>query len=480
MSTSLTSALSNAGNALDVIQSALSVVQANVSNSSTPGYATQQLTLEAAPMDSVSGMGGGVMNGGVQSSADSYANSAVELQLQTLGLYTAQAQATGTLQSFFDVTGSTGVSSGLTSLFTAFSNWSASPDVASAQQNVLSAASAVAASISGLASSLQSTSAQLGQQVSSDVSQINSIAAQIKQYNIERQSSGQADPGSQAQLQSNLESLSSLVNFTAVTQPDGTVTVLIGNGTPLVMGDQQFSLSSDQTVVNNPPAANPQSPPTSQILDSQGNDITADITGGQLGGLLDTRNRVLAGIIGDSQNAGSLNILAKNLADTVNQIMTSGTVSTAPGAANGIALFNYSAADATDAAATLEVNPAMTTAQLAPVDASGNANGNASALANLANPAGATGTINGMSYIEYFAGIAADVGAENQNAQNNQQAQQSVTTQAQTLRDSISGVSVNAQAALLLQFQHAYQAVSQVLQVVNQMATDILQIVPQQ
>jgi flagellar hook-associated protein FlgK len=33
---------------------------------------------------------------------------------------------------------------------------------------------------------------------------------------------------------------------------------------------------------------------------------------------------------------------------------------------------------------------------------------------------------------------------------------------------------------LLLQFQHAYQAVSQVLQVVNEMATDLLQIVPQQ
>ena len=64
MVTSLTSALGNAGNALDVIQNALSVIQANVSNSSTPGYATQQLNLETAPMDSVSGMGGGVMSGG--------------------------------------------------------------------------------------------------------------------------------------------------------------------------------------------------------------------------------------------------------------------------------------------------------------------------------------------------------------------------------------------------------------------------------
>jgi flagellar hook-associated protein 1 FlgK len=480
MGSSLTSALGNAGNALDVIQSALSVIQANVSNSSTPGYATQQVNLETAPLDSVSGMGGGVLNGGVQSSRDSYADTAVEQQLQALGLYTAQTQATGTLQNFFDVTGATGVSADLNNLFTSFSNWSASPNVASAQQNVLSAASAVASSISGLASSLQNASVQLGHQVSSTVSQINAITAQIKQYNIERQSSGQTDPGAQAQLQNNLETLSNLVNFTALTQADGTITVLAGNGAPLVMGDQQFALGSNQTVINVPPAANPQSPPTSQILDAQGNDITGSITGGQLGGLLDTQNRVLAGIIGDSQNAGSLNILAKSLADTVNTIMTSGTVSTAPAAPNGINLFAYSAADATDAAASLQVNPAMTLAQLAPVDAAGNANGNASALAALANASGPVGTINGMTFTGYFANVAAGVGAENQNAQSKQQAQQSIATQAQTLRDSISGVSVNAQAALLLQFQHAYQAVSQVLQVVNQMATDILQIVPQQ
>jgi flagellar hook-associated protein 1 len=480
MATSLTSALSNAGNALDVIQSALSVVQSNVSNSSTPGYASQQLTLQANSMDSVSGAGGGVSSGGVASSRDPYADTAVELQMQALGFYTAQASNTGTVQSFFDVTGTTGVSLGLTNLFSAFSAWSASPDQSATQQNVLSAASTVASDISGLSSSLNQASVQIGQQVGSTVDQINAIAAQIKQYNISRETSGQTDPGAQTQLQTNLESLANLVNYTALTQADGTVTILVGSSTPLVMGNQQFSLSSDQTVINNPPAANPESPPTSQVLDSQGNDITADLTGGTLGGLLDTQNRVLAGIIGDSQNQGSLNTLAQNLADTVNGILTSGTVSTTAGAAAGIDLFSYSNADPTAAAGSLTVNPAVTEADLAPVDASGNANGNAGALAALASPTGATGTINGMSYTQYFASIASAVGADNQAATNNQQAQQAVTTQAQSLRDSISAVSVNAQAALLLQYQHAYQAVSQVLQVVNQMATSILEIVPQQ
>lgn len=476
---SLIAGLGNAGNSLDVLQRALGVIQANVSNSSTPGYATQEMTLQALPMDSATTLGGGVSSPGITSSRDPYADAAVELQLQSLGLYTTQAQSTGTIQNFFDATGATGVSSALTGLFTAFSGWSAAPGDASARQSVLSAAGSVASSINGLSKSLNQNSARIGQQVESTVSQINSLASQIAKYNILRQEQTQPDPGSQAQLQTNLEGLAKLVNFTALTQADGTITVLAGTGAPLVMGDQQYALSASQSVDNSVPPANPGSPPTSHVFDSQGNDITGTLSGGQLGGLLDTQNRVLAGIIGDAQDTGSLNLLAQNLADTVNQVLQSGTVSSAAGAAAGSALFSYDHTDATLAAGTLTVNTGITASQLAPVDASGAANGNAGVLAGLANPSGSQGTVNGVSYTQYFASIAASVGTENQTAQNNQQSQQQVVTQAQALRDSISGVSLDAQAALLLQFQRAYQSVARVLTVINSLADSALGIIPQ-
>jgi flagellar hook-associated protein 1 FlgK len=478
MSAGLFGILGNSGHALDALERALSVVQANVSNASTPGYATQQVALQSGPMDPVTGSGGTLTSAGVVSSRDPYADTAVELQRQTLGRYTAQAQSTGTIQSFFDVTGATGVSPALTNLFRSFSAWSASPNDPPAQQGVLTAAAGMASAINSLSASLNQTSTALGQQVNSTVSQINGIAAQIQQYNVARIAGGQSDPGAEAQLQTNLESLANLVNITALTQSNGTITLMVGGGTPLVMGNQQFSLTSGQSVLAQPPAANPQSPPTSQVLDSQGRDITSELTGGHLGGLLDSQNRVLAGIIGDSQNTGSLNVMAKNLADTVNQILTAGTVSTAAGAPAGTALFTYSAADATATARTLTVNPAITAGQLAPVDAAGNANGNASALAALATASGGPGTINGLTFIQFLGSIASGVGQENQTAQNNQQSQQSVLSQAQTLRDSISGVSINAQAALLLQYQHGFQAISQVLQVANKMADSILSIIP--
>jgi len=473
----ITSSISTAGNALNVLQQALSVIQNNIDNASTPGYATQQLNLEAMPLDIAGGMTGGVMAGGLDDSRDQYAEEAVQGQTQALGFYTAQAQNTGTIQSFFDVTGTSGVSASLSALFQSFSAWSTTPDDPTAQQNVLAAANTVAQSFQGLSNSLTQTAQQMDTQVGSTVQQINTIATQIQQYNVQRLQSPTPDPGAEAQLYSALDNLSQLTNFSTVTQSNGTVTVLLAGGTPLVDGTQQDVLSSNVSVDTQPPPVYAQSLPTDHVLDSQGNDVTSEITGGQLGGLLDTRNRVVGGILGDSQQQGTLNQLAQGLADTVNNILESGTVSTAAGAANGTALFTYNSANPATAASTLALNTAITPDQLAPVDASGNANGNANALAALENPTGTQGTIGGSSYIQYFGQIAGGAGQENSTATANEQAQQQVAAQATTLRGQVSGVSLDTEASAVLQFQQAYQATAQVLTVLDNLGSDLMNLI---
>jgi flagellar hook-associated protein 1 FlgK len=384
-----------------------------------------------------------------------------------LGLYTAQAQSTNTVQGFFDVSGTGGVPAALNNLLSAFSAWSTTPTDPNAEQNVLASAGALATSVNGLANSLSSTSQQLDGQISSTVSQINTIATQIQQYNEQVVQTSQPDPGASAQLYSALDSLSQLTNFSTVTQTDGTITVMLSGGTPLVIGDQVNQLSAVNSVNTTPPPVNPSSPPTAHIVDSEGNDVTAQIDSGQLGGLLDSRNRVLGSILGDSQQAGSLNQFAKTLADTVNQILESGTVSSASGAASGTALFTYDASDATKAAGSLALNPAITASELAPVDASGTANGIANQLSSLGTAGNTQGNINGMNLVQFLAQIATNVGQENQTATSNEATQTQVQTQATTLRTQVSGVSLDTQATEVLQFQRAYQASAQVLTVLN-------------
>jgi len=461
--------LSTAGNALNVFQQALGVIQNNVDNSSTPGYATQTLNLAALPVVVTGGITGGVAAQGLEDSRDAYAEEEVQRQTQVLGFYTAQAGATGTLQSFFDVSGTAGLPAALNNLLSAFSAWSVTPNDPTAEQNVLASAQSVAGSINGLANSLSNSSEQMDAEIGSTVSKINSIATQIQQYNQQVLESHTPDPGAEANLYASLDSLSQLTNFTTVKQSDGTLTVMLGGGDPLVIGTEVNQLSSSDAVAADPPPTYPDSLPNAVITDAEGNDVTSQISGGQLGGMLDTRNRVLGSLLGDAQQQGSLNQFAQTLADTVNNILESGTVSTAPGAAAGTALFTYDTTNPTNVAATLALNPAITPSGLAPVDSSGNANGNAIQLADLGNAGNPAGNIGGLNLVQFLAQMTSDIGQENQTATTNQNTQQQIASQATTLRDQVSGVSLDAQATSLLEFQRAYQATAQVLTVLNDM-----------
>jgi len=463
----LMTSLATAGNALDVYQQALNVVQNNITNSTTAGYAKQSLNLVAQPLDVASGLAGGVAAQGLDSARDEYAEEEVRRQLQSLGKYETQASGVSSIENLFDVTGNSGISADLNNLYSSFSAWATSPDSASARQMVIANAGNLASDVRSLAGSLAEVSQNVQGQIGSTVSQINQLAANIQQYNVERLQQGSSDPGTDANMHSALEQLSELVDVSVVNQPDGTVTVLMDGGSPLVVGTSQYSISSGQAVPSG--AANQQSPPSSQILDSQGNDITTQIQGGKLGGLLEVHNNVLASLVGDGQQAGSLNQFAKAFADTVNGLLQSGTVSPNSGAAQGAALFVYDNSDPTAAAGSFALNPAITPDQLAPVDAQGNANGNANQLASLANSTSA-GSVNGLTFGDFFSGIASFVGRESSTASTNQQSQQGVVTQTRALRDQASGVSLDDQAVLMMQFQKGYEATARLLTTLNSIA----------
>jgi flagellar hook-associated protein 1 FlgK len=81
-------------------------------------------------------------------------------------------------------------------------------------------------------------------------------------------------------------------------------------------------------------------------------------------------------------------------------------------------------------------------------------NGNAIALAGLAN----TPAINGFTFTQYYGNLGAQVGNDVANAQQDQTQAQDQLSQAQTQVANQSGVSLNAEATQLLEFQQAYEA----------------------
>jgi flagellar hook-associated protein 1 FlgK len=144
-----------------------------------------------------------------------------------------------------------------------------------------------------------------------------------------------------------------------------------------------------------------------------------------------------------------------------------------------MSLFTYDTANATDVAQSLQVSSTITPSQLAAISpgAPEVSNGVALALSQLADPTSAGDEVGGFSYTQSYAAMAANVGTLLDNANDNVSTQQSAVAQAQNVRQQISGVSLDDEATILIQFQQAYEASSKLITVLDQLTEDTMNMV---
>ncbi|MGO9232105.1 MAG: flagellar hook-associated protein FlgK [Bryobacteraceae bacterium] len=477
----ITSSLCVQAGAINAFQQAIAVTSANVANASTPNYACQTQTLLAMPEDISQGLTGGVIAGEVISSRNQYAEQAVSNQQTALGGATQDVNSLTNLQSLFNVTGTSGISTALSSLYQSFSAWGQTPDDGTARQAVLTAAGNLATAFNQTASGLASAATTAQTQLQQTVGQVNTLLGQLQQLNTEAMADGANDAGIDAQIATVVQNLSQYVPVTASQQPNGSCTVLLAGQIPLVMGNQQFPLSFD--MYQPATATNTDAPPLAQVTAADGTDITSAITGGQLGALLDFRNTVLPQYIGDGNQAGSLNTMAQQFAYTVNGILTSGNISDASAdgtvpAVPGVPLFTYDTTNNTGVAASLSVSPTITSSELAAIDPGPPevSNGIPLALAQLENPDSTADEINNESYTAAFGDMATQAGNLLNQATEEQQVAQSALTQAQNLLQQQTGVDLNQQAATLVEYQRSYEANAEMITVLNQLMQDTINI----
>jgi len=459
MSNLLTTLISSA-NSLGVFERALLVSQNNVVNASTPGYAAQRVSLQAAPFDPAHGLVGGVRAGEIESTRNLYAEQSVRRQMESLGYFQQAAQSLTAIESYFQVSGAQGISGALTSLFNSFLAWSNEPNSTTARQAVVDNASQLAGEFRQTAADLVNVRMDTDQQLQQTISEINQIGEKLLAYNTERQAGGIQDAGLDTSLHTALEELSALVNFTTLYEKDGSVTVLIGGQTPLVIGAGFHPLS---VTFSAPAGAAPVyagAPAPARITGAAGEDVTSQIAQGKLAALLEIRNDVLPSLAGDAYHAGDLNLLAKAVASRVNDILTSGLVSDGPPPVHGSPLFAYDATSDAAVARTLALASGATAESLAAIQPGPPyaSNGIALQLAALASPQEDADKIGGFSYVEYYGQIAGRVGRLLAQAQSNEDFKTQTVAQARTLRNELSGVSLDEEAIKIIEFQRAYQA----------------------
>lgn len=445
-------ALQASASTLRFFDAALATAQNNVNNASTPGYAKQRITGVAAPFIPEQGQLGGLEGWELASLRSEYAEQAVRQAASQFGRYDQKASDLSRVEGVFDASGETGVPGALSKLFQSFSAWSVVPNDAGPRQQVIDRASDVAVSFRETATDLTSAAAAADRQIRSVVDTVNSLASSIRDLNVQMQRDFRTrnDPSLDAQFHATLEKLSEYTEFNALRQPDGSMTVLMGGQVPLVNGERLYAISADFTTGE------------TQIRDASGTDVSTLVSEGRLGALVELRNTTLPTYLAD------LNRLASGMADDVNAMLAAGRDANGdPGAP----LFSYVSAD--NAASTLQVT-AITPEQLAgATPAKPDGNENALNLAALANGA----QLDGLSYTAFYGQLAARVGQTITAAKNDQQTHQQMLLQTRSMRDEISGVSLDEEATRLIEFQRAYQATAHLISVLNDLTQVTLDMV---
>ena len=118
----------------------------------------------------------------------------------------------------------------------------------------------------------------------------------------------------------------------------------------------------------------------------------------------------------------------------------------------------------------------MTANQLPAIDQNGVPNGVPLALGALANSAAAD--LGSVGYTTFYGGAAAQVGSQLNQAQSNQTMSAQTLAQAQSMRQSESGVSLDAEAINVLQFQAGYQAVAKMVNTLATLTQSLIDMIP--
>ena len=280
---------------LQAAQLGLATSSQNISNASTPGY-----TVEAPVYEEASGqytgsgyVGGGVQTATVQRAYSQYLTTALNNAQSTNSAITASYQLATQLNNLIgSPTG--GIASSISAVFAGLQTVSTDAADVSSRQSAVSDMQSLADQVNLAAQQYASVRDGINTQLQTAVSQINTYSQQIAQLNTQiAAQSTQGQPPNQLldQRDQAVANLSQLVGVQVVQNSSG-YSLFLGNGEPLVVGSQNFQL----TTVSSPADPSELSVAYQGMPGSTGTPTplsSAALTGGTVGGLLSFRSGTL-------------------------------------------------------------------------------------------------------------------------------------------------------------------------------------------
>lgn len=421
-------------------QTALASTGQNIANANTPGFSRLNALFASRAGSSALNAGGGVEVTSIRRLSNEFLSQQLWRANSEQHFFESNQQYLGALEGLMGGEGSS-ISVGLDQFFAALSEASPTPSSLALRQQILSEAGNLAQRFNGLNGNIQAQLDALHEQRQAMVAETNGLIGNIAELNkrIIETESVKGDSNALRDQRENLtQQLSRFAALRINEVADGSYTIALTNGQPLVVGATaaRLDLSLD--------ASNQQS--ISLAFAGTQFPLRQDSFGGALGGLYSSEYNSLRPM------QGALHQMADQLAQRVNGVMSAGfDLAGNPGQA----LFTYDAASTTQM---LRVET-LSAEQLAFSDSAGE-QGNNGNLLDLLDLKSQGITLNGSAFTlnDAYASLLGRVASDSRQSKADLQTTTAVTQQAQAQRDSVSAVNLDEEAVSLMTYQQAYQA----------------------
>jgi flagellar hook-associated protein 1 FlgK len=413
---SLMSVMALSGQALAVQSAGIDIAGQNVANVNTPGYARRTAQLETLP-------GMGVQLAGIGRSLDRF----------------AAARAV--------------TESGLHGAAAARSSKTARNVALAAARELSTTVSTAAASIAGERGALLGKAQDMSGEVNQRLGQI----AKLNQQVVDAQANGADANALRDQRDALVREVGDRIGVQGIEDRTGAVT-LLSSGSTLVEGGHASSV--DVAL-----GANANLIVTFRHPGGSSDDVTSQVNSGTLGGIREARD------VDAPRVAAQLDRFAFDLSTNVNTVHAAGF---GLDGATGRPLFKPPA-QITGAAYAMALDPSVVGNPDAVAAASSSADlpgGNDSALAMAMMAAIPQGT--SATPVDAFAAIAGDLGAVKASADSDVALRENTLAQADNLRESGSGVSVDEEMVNLTSFQRSFEASMRVITTASGLLEDLI------
>ena len=304
--------------ALTSMQRAIATTGHNIANVNTEGYSRQEVVFGTRNPEKVGQVeiGTGVEVSNIRRNHDSFLVKDVQARSGSNGYFQLYAKTAQNVDSLL-ADPSTGIAPAMNQFFAAMEAVAANPGSSPERQVLLSQAEMLTQRFNYVDTRLSEFAGELNTRMANVTGDINTLASDIAQLNasIVSLNTSRGTPNDLLdQRDQAITDLSKLIGVQTTKQDDGAINVSIGKGQRLVIGN-----SAEQLRMVLPASGDGPSQLFLSVPSGAESEVTAKLTGGELGGILDAGAKVI------NKARREVGLLALGITETFNRQHSQGS-----------------------------------------------------------------------------------------------------------------------------------------------------------